>query len=353
MGYNKITLYGGQICDYLYIEDSRQENSFDENRFSTIESEPDEWNENTLLFAKFKDEEDNFYSAGDSSLTESIVGYEIRRRFGANPYSEYVGTIREALTNHSKFIIDYFAKNNSDYTYYLYPTSKPNKKEVLLPPSVADSIKTDWDYWSLLVVDETEIENVFYLNKLFKFEFNVKVDDMTNNATVSVEPNFTPYPSVQYGASNYWSSALSSLCGMLSCNDFDYIQTPNMIKELKELTSDTRRKFLKDIDGNIWEVKITGAVNITTDETTLDRIKSVKIIWSEVGDVSGISVINNPNSKNVEWILTESGKAIPYINYEWNSNSRWDNSLRWTSNNKLLDVDISNMGRDLFAEEDV
>ena len=174
---------------------------------------------------------------------------------------------------------------------------------------------------------------------------------MTNNATVTVTQNFTRYPTVQFGTANYWSSSLTALCGLLSCNDYDYIQTPSMIKELKELTSDTRRKFLKDIDGNVWEVKITGAIDISTDESTLDRIKSVKIAWTEVGDASGISIINNPNSKIVDWILTETGEAIPYIDYEWNEHYRWDDSYRWTSNNKLLDVDISNKGRDLFAKD--
>ena len=80
---------------------------------------------------------------------------------------------------------------------------------------------------------------------------NQTTDAMSNNAVVSVLQNFTKYPTVQYGTANYWSGGLSALCGYVSCVDGNYIQTPNMIEELKKLTSDTRRKFLKDIDGKI------------------------------------------------------------------------------------------------------
>ena len=119
----------------------------------------------------------------------------------------------------------------------------------MLSPSITETVKTNWKYWSLLIVDETEEENVFYLNKLFKFELNLTVDDMNNNASISVMQNFTKYPTIQYGTANYWSGSLSALCGFISCDDVNYIQTPSMINELKSLTSDTRRKFLKDMDG--------------------------------------------------------------------------------------------------------
>lgn len=334
MSYNKITLYGGQTCDYLYIQDSAITTPY-----QSVDSEPTDWNDDTVLFSKFN----NDLSAGNSSLVGgNIKGYEIRRKQGADSYTKYVATIQES---DKRFIIDYLAANNTPYTYYLYPSSIDSGNTILLSPQISEEVKADWGYWSLLIVDETEDENLFYLNKMFKFELNLETDSMNNNAIVSVIQNFTKYPTIQYGTSNYWSSSLTSLCGFISCDDLDYIQTPNMINELKSLTSDTRRKFLKDMDGNVWEVKITAPVTISTDDLTLQRIKTAQVSWTEVGEVEGISVINNPNKPSVSWVLTETGEAVPYVDYIWDEQYRWDNSYKWTAKEDMLETTSSNMGR--------
>ena len=344
MGYNKIMLYGKQVCDYLHIQNTPTDGTL----FKSVDSEPTIWEDNTLFSAKFN----KSLIAGDSSLTDRIDGYEVRRQKGANPYTEYVGTIKGSEDSAKKYMIDYLAANNTDYTYFLYPSSTAySSSGAVLSPSISDGVKTNWGYWSLLIVDESEEENVFYLSKMFKFELNLETGDMNNNAVVSVTQNFTKYPTIQYGMSNYWSGDLTSLCGFIACNDCDYVQTPNMIEELKSLTSDTRRKFLKDMDGNVWEIKITAPINISTEDQTLQRIKTAKISWAEVGSVSGISVIDNPNTPPTNWLLTETGEAVPYTSYVWDEQYRWDNSYRWTAKETNLDIDVSNMGRDLFEKE--
>ena len=179
MGYNKISLYGNQTCDYLYI----QNEEVDADSFAYVNSEPLDWRNNTLLFARFN----KSLVAGDSSLTESIVGYEIRRKKGVDAHTEYVGTIGASDDKDiTKFMIDYMVANNNDYTYYLYPATSADKKGIVLPPSTTEEVKPEWGYWSLMIVDETEEENVFYLHKLFKFELNVTTDNMSNNASQSI-----------------------------------------------------------------------------------------------------------------------------------------------------------------------
>ena len=345
MGYDKITLGGNQVCNYLHVTSL----PIDKSQFRYINTEQDEWKSDTLMLAKFNKKD---MSAGNSSLETSIVGYEVRRKAGNDLFTEYVGTIKENKDelNPKKYIVDYAVKNNTDYTYYLYPASTHSGNGIVLYPSITNEARTDWGYWSLLVVDESEEENVFYFNKMFKFELNVAIDEMNNNAVISVIQNFTKYPTVQYGTANCWSGGLSALCGYVSCVDGSYVQTPDMIEELKKLTSDTRRKFLKDIDGNIWEVKITSPVSIAT-ENSFQSVKTAKISWTEVGEISGISIINNPNTATVSWILTETGEVAPYIEYVWDDQSRWNNSYRWTAREDILDTKESNLGREIYYEE--
>lgn len=343
MGYNKIIMNGAQICDYLYI----QNNAVSDDDFSYVDSEPAGWTDNTALLAKF----DGDLNAGDSSILDKITGYQIRRREGTSGHTEYIGTVKDAEgKNKPDYIIDYTAKDKSDYTYYLYPSTTENNSgfEISHAPNVSKPINAEWGYWSLMIVDESEEDGLFYLNKLFKFEYNVEEDSMSNNANASVNQNFTSYPTVQLGTSNYWSGGLSALCGYISYNDVDFICNANMIEELKALSSEVRRKFLKDPDGNLWEVEITSPISITTNVNVLERIKTVKISWTQVGSAENISIINNPQKERVSWILTPDGNAQPYIDYIWDAQYKWDNSYRWTSNDDILQArNISNLGREI------
>lgn len=338
MGYNKIILNGGQTCDYLYMQTKPVQPS----DFYNVDSEPDDWNNSTVMFSAFNDD----LVAGNSSLKSRVDGYELRRRKGTNASTEHIANIKDGGV---KYIIDYMAASNTPYTYYLYPTLSDDK--TALSPFISEEVKGNWDYWSLIIVDESDEENVFYLNKLFKFELNISTDDMSNNAQISVSQTFTEYPKVQYSTSNYWSGGLTALCGYITCDTGEYIQTPNMIDELKGLTSDTRRKFLKTPDGHIWEVKITSPIGISLDDTTYQYVKSVKIGWTEVGEIDGISITNNPNGKIVSWLLTETGEAKPYIDYVWDNDSVWDDDYKWTARDDILETEVSNMGRALYGKD--
>ena len=259
----------------------------------------------------------------------------------------------KAIAEKSDFgdvIVDYAAKNGVEYSYYFYPNADKSQGGAILSPLVTDQVAINCPYWSLLIVDDTEEENVFYLDKLFKFELNLQIDDMNNNAQVSIIQNFTKYPTIQYGASNYWTGSLSSLCGFITANCVDYVQNTNMIQELKSISSDTRRKFLKDTEGNLWEVDIAAPLSITTENTALMAIKTLRLSWAEVGDANGISIINNPDKPITDWVLTDTGMAVPYYTYQWGENYVWDNSCIWTAHNDANINDITNLGREIIDE---
>ena len=347
MSFNKITLSGNIVCDYIYI----QQNAPNETDFSYVDDEPKEWSEETTLFADFNSTKHPL-SAGDSSLIGAIEGYEIRRQKEGEAFSEYVGVVssnEDSATNN--FIVDFATKNKNKYSYYLYPNNKTSQSGTLLSPIVTQEVFTDSPFWSLLIVDETEEENVFYLNKMFKFELNLQVGDMSNNAQISITPNFTKYPTVQYGNANFWSGSLTALSGFISSNNVEYVQTANMINELKGKTSDTRKKFLKDIEGNIWEVAVSAPISISTDNTTIQRVKNLSFSWVEVGEAKEISIINNPNSSIYEWIITEDGNVVPYFTYMWDEQYKLSSSCVWTANENSSLAEMSNMGRKISSIE--
>ena len=342
LAYNKIILYGEQTCDYLYIQNDAPDND----EFSKVDSEPSGWSDSTSLFANFNDK-NRLLSAGDSDVIGNIVGYKIYRQKYNESHAEYINTVRKSDGEGNDLTIDYSARNKVDYTYYLYPNAEQSASGVALHPLVTKQLAMNCPYWSLLIVDETEDENIFYLDKLFKFELNLEVGDMTNNAQISVTNNFTKHPTVQYGASNYWSGSLSALCGFISCNNIDYVQNENMINELKQLSSDTRRKFLKDIDGNLWEVNVSAPINIITDNTASKAVKSWSFSWVEVNDADNVSIVNNPNKPTKEWVLTDDGILLPHFTYQWGEQYKWDNSYIWTAHEDIYANQDSNLGRDI------
>lgn len=342
MSYNKITLYGEQICDYIYIQTEAPE----DDAFSFVNDEPS-WDKTTSLYANFSNKESRL-AAGDSAVIGSIVGYEVYRRKYNESNAEYIGTIQRSDETISDMMVDYAVKNGVEYTYYLFPNTDATESGTLLSPLVTKQLAINVPYWSLFIVDETDDENIFYLDKMFKFELNLEVDNMTNNTQVSISPNFTKYPTIQYGASNYWSGSLSSLCGFISSNDVDYVQTTNMINELKSIASDTRRKFLKDISGNLWEVNVGAPINITTENMVSQDVKTWTFSWVEVGDTKGISILNNPTKPTKDWVLTETGKALPYFTYVWDKQYIWDKSYMWTANENTNNTQNNNLGRDII-----
>lgn len=342
MAYNKITLYGKQTCDYLYIQNTATE----DNEFVNVDDAPAQWKDETVLYANFNNK-NNRLGAGDSEIAGRIDGYEIYRKKYNEAHAEYIGTIKKSGESAGDLMIDYTVRNGVDYSYYLYPGAEKSQSGTVLYPFVTKQLSMDCPYWSLFIVDETEEENIFYLDKMFKFELNLQVDNMTNNAQVTISQNFTKYPTVQYGASNYWTGSLSSLCGFIASNCIDYVQTTNMINEVKSISSDTRRKFLKDIEGNLWEVNVASPISITTEQVALKELKTWSFSWVEVGDANGISIISNPNKPVTDWVLTENGVMLPHFTYVWGDNYKWDNSYFWTSNDDIYRTKSTNLGREI------
>ena len=315
------------VCDFVCMTKDEISQSDLTTKFIS-DAETDLSTRNFDMFSKFN----HSLNAGNT-LIESLDEFEIRRSKNANSYTDFVTNVHSINTN---FIIDYMVCNNNSYSYYLYPK---NEKSIMYP-IMSNEVKTCWDQYCLMVVDESDEENLFYLSKMFVFNLNLNAGDMSNNTDIEVVKNFTPYPTVQVSPSNYWSGTLSSLIGFIKCGGSEmYKQTPQMMAELKSLTTDTRRKFLKDIEGNIFEVQISNELRVSNDEGVIDSVRSVAIDWAEVGNINGISVVNNPDMMTNTWLLTNNGVVSPYLNYVWDDKYLWDDSKYWTGNHGVLSVE--------------
>lgn len=243
----------------------------------------------------------------------------------------------ESLAQHLQ-IIDYSVPHHTEVEYLIYY----QHEDKAFNPIVSNIVKTNWDKWCLFTTKgaspkilngsaKSECnENVLLVDKIFFFEMNVETGNMTNNTDFSIVKNFTPYPQVQRSPSNYWSGQLKSLLGRLAIDGATFKQTPDMLQELKELTQNTSRKFLKDRDGNFWEVELSSAITIDNNDKLDVQLKTKSFNWVEVGDASDIALISIGAGQE-DWLLTELGQEkIDLGKYTWDDDAIWDDSDFWT-----------------------
>lgn len=193
------------------------------------------------------------------------------------------------ISNLITSFIDYSAVSGEQYRYYFIPKERVADGYQMGTPIPTDVISSlDWDHWTLLLGDnyinqdgKEDVSKVI-VNKIFLFELNISSGQMSIGTKYSQQENFTPYPKIQRNYTHNWSGSLKGLLGMIAPNDVDFIQTPNMLQEWKNLAQNTQRKFLKDRDGNLWEIELNAAPGINnTDNLTFD-LKEKTLSWTEV-----------------------------------------------------------------------
>lgn len=286
-----IQLLGEQVCSYIYGSNSIAEN------IGLVNDE--NYNAEKYNFYFNPNRTEKYDIIAEDKTKDELSNITIIRQDLNNDNFKMVYNI----DNYTNKFIDYSVPSKTECFYELYigkELSAPYKSEI---------IKTDdLGKWFLLVCDDVWNENGLNENKvtvadIFEFEANVTVGSMNNNTDFSISKNFTRYPKVQHSPSNYWSGTLGGLLGVISSGS-RFTQTPEMLRRFKALTTDNRRKFLKDRDGNLWEISLSAANTVETN-TNLDiQLKTANISWVEVADTVN-TMIYLDNYTDATWLQEE------------------------------------------------
>lgn len=208
--------------------------------------------------------------------------------------------------------IDYSAPNNIECYYEVY------LGETAEAPYRTNVINTgDLGKWFLIVADdyfgpEGYDENKVIVSDIFEFEANVNFGNMSTNTDFSISKNFTKYPKVQRSYANYWSGTLSGLLGVIG-EGGRYTQTIDMLNKFKQLAIDPRRKFLKDREGNLWEVAISAAPTIETNIKLDVQLRTKSISWVEVADTTPTMIYLEDYSK-ATWLEDNIARPVGEYN---------------------------------------
>lgn len=189
----------------------------------------------------------------------------------------------------NKYFIDYAVCNHSDYVYYIYPAGD----EYIGTPIITKHVKTNWCAWYLFVCDE---ENEYGLNKvdsIYVFEFDIGDVSYQNNTTVNKVSTFSKYVRVHKDSVNSMSGTLQALIGKIDCSiGNEYFERAEMTDDLRSLSTDTRPKFLRDMEGHFYKVEVSSPISFT-QKYYLNSYKTSKSLdWQEVGSADKSMVIN-------------------------------------------------------------
>ena len=217
---------------------------------------------------------------------DKVIGFAVYRETDSGAILEKIAET-DAQT---EYVYDYGATpGNNAYTYYLFPIGQ---NTYISAPVVSESISPCWFNWTLMECEETEDDRIFSVLAAYRFKFNVETGPISNNNAPSVMNNFTPYPKVQLAPQNFKSGMISGLIGGVTWESGQpqYVDTRELRDAIMALSVSPNPMFLKNRKGDLWRVKISSAISMTTADATAEQIQTASIPWVEVGSADGVSL---------------------------------------------------------------
>ena len=78
---------------------------------------------------------------------------------------------------------------------------------------------------------------------------------------------------------------------MVDCATGKYYDTVEQAAAIREITTDTRRKILKDLKGHVFEVELSGSILFSVEPNIYDEPYYATIQWTEVASTENLRVV--------------------------------------------------------------
>ena len=238
------------------------------------------WDTNTQFRIDFL----NSLVAGNASFgDEPPTEYKVYRVDTSDDRSVLAAT----LDGDKRGFTDYAVKNGKTYKYQIAPSDTLK----IGSPIETSTVLFNVTAWELLVVDDTDDDDVYTMSAIYRFEFNPEDVSMQNNTTVNKLRGFTPYMKLQRDSINCWTGNLSSLAGVYDCTTNQYTESITLLDAIKSLSTDIRTKFLRDFDGHLHKIDVSSAIEMTQRVFANGRMTTKKLEWTEIGDSNGVQIV--------------------------------------------------------------
>lgn len=276
MAIGTLTLGSHVDCDWLWITNGPLPDNV-----TQLEFEPT-WNEHSKFLAQFNNTLRTGNLKADGTPPTSWAVY---RQKADTDTMTYVTVVEgEKAVGY-----DYMPSNDTTYVYHTFARTESDMSEDKTSPAITPQ----WPGWILITLDPADEEGRFIPNEIFIFELNLEIGDMSNNTNFSKLETFTPYPIIQRSSSNHMSGQLKGLIGKVDCASGRYYDTIDQATAIRALTTNTRRKILKDLKGHVFEVELSSSVIFSVLPNVIGEPYFATLQWTEVASANDLRVVIN------------------------------------------------------------
>ena len=276
-----ITIQNG-IYDTLYAGNINTEDGYNPSYPSPL---PDQWNEHTVLYAKFN----GSLSAGNIDIDLNTLDAWLikRRRHGVNDQN-WENIIKKSVESESFVItqldeLDKYARSGVKYDYVLVPLFKNGEQGVLT--SIA-SITPDF-------------EGIFIIEKdmLYHGLINVKMSTNKNRPVTVINTIDRLYPYVvTNGRNNYYTGSTSAVFMDTKEDDmygWKFYDSREYRENFMEFLCNGNPKVLKHFDGRMFLISVVD--NPAQDESVNNYYPITTFNWVEIGNAEDMIDLYNNN----------------------------------------------------------
>lgn len=278
--YNKATLYGNSIVDYLWIKDYIAQQS-EINNVNAYTYAP-VWDGNTLLLATF----DKDINAGNIvSLTDNVLYWQVYKRKPDDASLTFVAKIPASQYK----IIDFNVLNGNEYQYTIFAETE---NYISAPLEQLGFVKASWWNWSLVGLQESDTDGLYYADSenIWLFDTMLTSNGFDQNIDKYIMENFTQFPKISSGKKNYLSSSLTAFLSNVDLTTGKYVDTIEQYNRFVDFIAQPTPKLLRDRKGNGWVVSTTGNSMQYIDEST-EQITKVSFNFVQLNDINSVNVI--------------------------------------------------------------
>ena len=220
-----------------------------------------------------------------------VSGVSIYRYEQGDPVLHHVIDFSGDMTG----LLDYFAPSQKQISY-LFVVHASGTDMFMQTKTITPVF---W-FYSILLCD-TDSDGIYHVSKEYIFKYGVETGAVSNNNTPTLQKNFTRYPLRQPISSLYKTGKVTSYIGTVDGYN-TYSDSVSLQNAIYDISSSMLPKFLKSRKGDVLSVDTSGAIQMQTEDKTVQQALKATIEWAEVGDASQVSIVSIPTDSF--WPLT-------------------------------------------------
>lgn len=278
LSYNKATLYGNSIVDYVWIKNYVAEQS-EIDTVSDYTYSP-QWDGTTLMLAPFNSDINGGNVVG---LSDNVIAWQIYKRKPDDSVFTFVAKVPAAQYK----VSDFNVLNNDEYQYTIFAETE---NYISAPLEQKDFVKASWWNWSIVGLNDSGTNGLYYADSdnIWLFDTMLTSSGFDQNIDKYIVENFTQFPKISSGKKNYLSSSITAFLNNIK--DGRYVDTVEQYNRFVDFIAQPTPKLLRDRKGNGWVVSTMGN-NMRYIDESVEQITQVSFNFVQLNDIQSVNVI--------------------------------------------------------------